>query len=200
MPKVKLSNAILLTAGAAIGALLFAPKSGKELRKDIKREANKQLDEAKVYATNLKEDVESSYNESKLQAEHERQLMAEQEAELARTIAEIERELEERDHVQDEGNVHGAEATQGDEGSLDDVPDNVLEETDLGDVEGTTQEPTIDKGSLDNVPDSVLEETDLGDVEGTTQEPDQDEVIPSDELEDALDDQNLEDNPELDIN
>lgn len=169
MPKVKLSKTILLTVGSALGALLFAPKSGKELRKDIRREAEKQLDDAKVYATNLKEDVKASYNESKLQAEHERQMMKEQEAELARTIAEIEHELEERDLI-NEGEVHGAEPTQVDEGSLDDVPDNVLEETDLGNVQGTTQEP------------------------------DHDEVIPADELDDALDDQNLEDNPEFDIN
>lgn len=167
MPKVKLSKTILLTVGSALGALLFAPKSGKKLRKYIKREAEKQLDDAKVYATNLKEDVKASYKESKLQAEHERQMMIEQEAELARTIAEIEQELEERDL--NEGEVHGAEPTHVDEGSLDDVPDNVLKDTDLGNVQGTTQDP------------------------------DHDEVIPADELDEALDDQNLEDNPEFDI-
>src|SRR5699024_12073384 len=107
-----------------------------------KREDEKQLDEAKVYTTNLKEDVKASYNESKLQAEHERQMMIEQEAELARTIAEIEQELEERDL--NEGEVHGAEPTQVDEGSLDDVHNNVLEDIDLDNGQRYTIDPDND--------------------------------------------------------
>lgn len=207
MPKVDLSKTLLLTAGAAIGALLFAPKSGKELRKDLKEEAGRLGDKAKVYADNLKTDVNEAYHEAKHQVEYEREVMAQQEAELQRTIAEIEQELEERDYDnkganpnEDLGNVHGTplEPTV-DQGSLSDVPDNVLEETDLGDVHQTTQEPGHDQGSLDNVPDQVLEETDLGNVHGTSQEPNQDQVVPSDELDEALEDVNLEDNDDFDV-
>lgn len=174
MPKVKLSKTILLTAGAAVGALLFAPKSGKELRKDLKKEAERLGGEAKVYANNLKADLEESYQEAKHQAEFEKEVVARQEAELARTISEIEQELEDRDDTAVVG-----------------VND------DVGNVHGTALEPTHDEGSLEDVPENVLEDVDLGDVEGTSQEPVGDEVIPSSELDEALEDQGLENNSDF---
>lgn len=160
MPKVSLSKTIFLTAGAALGALLFAPKSGKELRKDLKKEAKRLGGEAKVYANNLKDDFDEAYQEAKVQAQEEKEEAAKQEEELARTIAEIEQELEERDQV-------------------------------------TRQD---DQGDLNRVPDNVLEDLDLGDTKNTSQEPNQDQVVPRSELDEALDDQDLEDDPSFQAN
>lgn len=160
MPKVSLSKTIFLTAGAALGALLFAPKSGKELRKDLKKEAKRLGGEAKVYANNLKDDFDEAYQEAKVQAQEEKEEAAKQEEELARTIAEIEQELEERDQV-------------------------------------TRQD---DQGDLNRVPDNVLEDLDLGDTKDTSQEPNQDQVVPRGELDEALDDQDLEDDPSFQAN
>ncbi|EKU93774.1 Gas vesicle protein [Alloiococcus otitis] len=160
MPKVSLSKTIFLTAGAALGALLFAPKSGKELRKDLKKEAKRLGGEAKVYANNLKDDFDEAYQEAKVQAQEEKEEAAKQEEELARTIAEIEQELEERDQV-------------------------------------TRQD---DQGDLNRVPDNVLEDLDLGDTKNTSQEPHQDQVVPRGELDEALDDQDLEDDPSFQAN
>lgn len=160
MPKVSLSKTIFLTAGAALGALLFAPKSGKELRKDLKKEAKRLGGEAKVYANNLKDDFDEAYQEAKVQAQEEKEEAAKQEEELARTIAEIEQELEERDQV-------------------------------------TRQD---DQGDLNRVPDNVLEDLDLGDTKNTSQEPNQDQVVPRGELDEALDDQDLEDDPSFQAN
>lgn len=165
MPKVSLSKTLFLTAGAAVGALLLAPKSGKELRQDIKREAKRLSGEAKVYAGNLKDDFEDAYEEAKEQAQYEKEVVARQEAELAQTIAEIEHELEARE------------------------------------AESHANRPVAsNEGDLDNVPDNVLEEVDLGDVKDTTQEPEQDQVVPSDRLDEALEDQNLEDDSDFQVN
>lgn len=61
----------LLTGGAlgAAIALLFAPKSGKELRADIKEKAGNALDEAERYYDVAKEKAISTINEGKKKSE-----------------------------------------------------------------------------------------------------------------------------------
>jgi gas vesicle protein len=54
--------------GAAI-ALLYAPKSGKELRKDIKEKTDDLLDEAEKYVGLAKEKATAAYNEGKKKSE-----------------------------------------------------------------------------------------------------------------------------------
>lgn len=57
-----------LITGTVIGsvvALLFAPKSGKELRQDIKNKSNEILEDTTEYLNNTKERVVSAYNEAK---------------------------------------------------------------------------------------------------------------------------------------
>lgn len=54
----------LLVAGLSAGAaLLFAPKSGKELRKDLKEQAESAADKGKEYAENLAHDIQESVRE-----------------------------------------------------------------------------------------------------------------------------------------
>lgn len=54
--------------GAAI-ALLYAPKSGKELRAEIKNKSNDFLDEAEKYVDVAKEKASSAINEGKQKSE-----------------------------------------------------------------------------------------------------------------------------------
>lgn len=54
--------------GAAI-ALLYAPKSGKELRSDIKNKSNEFLDDAEKYIDVAKEKASAAINEGKQKSE-----------------------------------------------------------------------------------------------------------------------------------
>ena len=59
-------------AGAAIGAiitLLYAPKSGKELRSDIKEKADEYLGEAEKYIAEAKDKAKDMINEGKKRSE-----------------------------------------------------------------------------------------------------------------------------------
>ena len=58
--------------GAAVGsiiALLYAPKSGKELRTDIKNKSQEFIDDAEGYLTNAKEKASQLINEGKKKSE-----------------------------------------------------------------------------------------------------------------------------------
>jgi gas vesicle protein len=59
-------------AGSAIGAiiaLLYAPKSGKEFRNDIKGKTDEFLDDAQEYLTNAKQKASEIINEGKKKSE-----------------------------------------------------------------------------------------------------------------------------------
>jgi gas vesicle protein len=61
----------LLTGGAigAIIALLYAPKSGKELRKDIKNKTDEYYDETEKFIAEAKEKAKDLMNEGKKKSE-----------------------------------------------------------------------------------------------------------------------------------
>lgn len=80
----------LLSAGLA---LLFAPKSGKELRKDIQDKANQTKDNVKTSTNNLKQDFKDSYFEAEKEVELELAHLDERQRELRETISSIEKEL-----------------------------------------------------------------------------------------------------------
>ena len=59
-------------AGGAIGAivaLLYAPKSGRELRQDIKNKADDYMDEAEKYMAEAKDRAKNMINEGKKRSE-----------------------------------------------------------------------------------------------------------------------------------
>lgn len=61
-----------LLAGGAIGALialLFAPKSGKELRSDLRHKSEEYLDEAEKYISEAREKAKELINEGKKRSE-----------------------------------------------------------------------------------------------------------------------------------
>ncbi|MDO8550212.1 MAG: YtxH domain-containing protein, partial [Ignavibacteria bacterium] len=61
-----------LLIGGAIGALaglLFAPKSGRELRQDIKNKSDEYLDDAERYITDARTKAKDLINEGKKRSE-----------------------------------------------------------------------------------------------------------------------------------
>jgi gas vesicle protein len=61
-----------LLAGGAVGAilgLLFAPKSGRELREDIKHKSDEYLDDAEKYITDARTKAKDLINEGKRRSE-----------------------------------------------------------------------------------------------------------------------------------
>ena len=64
-----LVGALVGGAVGAIVALLFAPKSGKELRRDIADRSEDLVDKAQEFFTKEKEQVEDVVNEGRMKAE-----------------------------------------------------------------------------------------------------------------------------------
>lgn len=85
---------ILLTAlVSAVVALLFAPKSGEELRKDIKHKAQDTKENLKDGKNHLVEDFKQSYFEAAEEVEIEMAHLDRRQRELNETIASIENDL-----------------------------------------------------------------------------------------------------------
>ena len=78
---------------AAGVALLFAPKSGKDLRDDIKSQSLKTKDSIQDSAQNLKQDFKQSYFEAAEEVENELLILDKRQRELNATIASIEDDL-----------------------------------------------------------------------------------------------------------
>lgn len=135
MPKVSYTKAILMSATAAFAALLFAPKSGKEFRKDLKDEAIKLKDTSEEKAYELVDDFKASYMEAERELESEQAKLDAKQARLSQTIEEIEKDLalSEADR-QATPVVDGATASHA-----------VYANEQLGDVKDTPLEPEKDQ-------------------------------------------------------
>lgn len=84
---------LLVGVVAAGAALLFAPKSGKELREDIKKKSLDTKDSIQDSAQNLKHDFKQSYFEAAEEVENELLNLDKRQRELNATIASIEEDL-----------------------------------------------------------------------------------------------------------
>ena len=80
------TRTLFVGAAAAVTALLLAPKSGKELRKDIKAQANDLKDQAMDQENSFAEEVKQSYKEVEEEISYT-------DPELAATIEDIETDL-----------------------------------------------------------------------------------------------------------
>ena len=78
---------------SASAALLFAPKSGKELREDIKQKSFDTKNAIQDSASNLKDDFKSSYFEASEEVENELLSLEQRQRELNATIHSIEEDL-----------------------------------------------------------------------------------------------------------
>lgn len=93
MKKNNLGLIILTGAASAIVALLFAPKSGKELRKDIKEKSLEARDNVQENKDNLVNDFKQSYFEAADEVETELAHLDKRQQELNQTISSIEKDL-----------------------------------------------------------------------------------------------------------
>lgn len=84
---------ILVGVIASGVAMLFAPKSGKELRNDIKQKSMKTKDSIQDSAQNLKHDFKQSYFEAAEEVENELITLDKRQRELNATITSIEEDL-----------------------------------------------------------------------------------------------------------
>lgn len=73
--------------------MLFTPKSGKELRDEIKKKTNKTKESIQHSAHNLKQDFKDSYFEAAEEIEKERIALSKRQRELSETITAIENDL-----------------------------------------------------------------------------------------------------------
>lgn len=86
---------IIFIAGviAALVALLFAPKSGEELREDLKEKAKDTKDSVQKGTGHLVEDFKTSYFEAVDEVEKELDNLSDKQEKLRDTISSIEDEL-----------------------------------------------------------------------------------------------------------
>lgn len=93
MKKNNLGLIVLAGAVSAIVALLFAPKSGKELRKDIKDKSLEAKDNVQDGKDQLVNDFKQSYFEAADEVETELAHLDNRQRELNQTITSIEDDL-----------------------------------------------------------------------------------------------------------
>lgn len=93
MKKNNVGLIILVSAVSAIAALLFAPKSGKELRKDIKNKSLETRDKVQEGKDQLVNDFKESYFEAADEVEAELAHLDNRQRELNQTISSIEEDL-----------------------------------------------------------------------------------------------------------
>ena len=84
---------ILSGAVSAVVALLFAPKSGKELRSDIKKKATETKYSMQTGKDHLVSDFKQSYFEAADEVEKELAHLDDRQRELNETITSIEQDL-----------------------------------------------------------------------------------------------------------
>src|SRR5699024_1552772 len=64
MKKISLTKALLLSAASAAAAVLFTPKSGKEMRETLTNKGKKVKDKGQEKKDNLVKDMKDSYQEA----------------------------------------------------------------------------------------------------------------------------------------
>ena len=93
MKKNNWTLTLLVGIVAAGVAILFTPKSGKDLRDDIKRKSLETKDSLQDSALNLKHDFKQSYFEAAEEVENELLALDKRQRELNATITSIEKDL-----------------------------------------------------------------------------------------------------------
>lgn len=93
MKKNNVGLIILAAVISAIAALLFAPKSGKELREDIKNKSLEARDNVQEGKDQLVDDFKQSYFEAADEVETELAHLDNRQRELNQTISSIEDDL-----------------------------------------------------------------------------------------------------------
>lgn len=145
MPKISLTKAVLLSAASAFTALLFAPKTGDQFRKELKSEAVKLKDSSGDKATKLMDDFRESYVEADQELQAEQEDMDAKQEQLNKTIEEIERDLAQKQSAQNESVIDPARASHA-----------MYDDETMGDVKGTPLEPSKDQAIPKDKVDEAL--------------------------------------------
>lgn len=155
MPKVSLTKALFMSAASAAAALLLAPKSGKELRAELKTEAEKLKETGEEKAHELVEDFKESYLEVEQELEEEQAKLDAKQAQLSQTIEEIEKDLAHKHaETQEDTVIDAAQASHA-----------VYEDEKLGDVKDTPLEPEKDQAIPKDKVDEALHDNYLSNDE-----------------------------------
>ncbi len=93
MKKINWNIVVLAAALSATVTLLFAPKSGEEVRKELKHKAEDTKDSIKTGKDHLVADFKQSYFEAAEEVETELAHLDQRQRELNETITSIENEL-----------------------------------------------------------------------------------------------------------
>lgn len=93
MKKNNWSIIIIVGVVSALVAILFAPKSGKKMRDDLKEKAKDTKDSVQKGTENLVDDFKDSYFEAVDEVEKELDLLSDRQSDLRETISSIENEL-----------------------------------------------------------------------------------------------------------
>lgn len=145
MPRISLTKAILMSAASAFTALLFAPKTGNQFRKELKSEATKLKDSSGDKAQKLLEDFRESYSEADQELQAEQAEMDAKQAQLNKTIEEIERDLAQKQAAQKDSVIDPATASH-----------SMYDDETLGDVNGTPLDPNQDQAIPKDKVDEAL--------------------------------------------
>ncbi|WP_208560508.1 YtxH domain-containing protein [Marinilactibacillus kalidii] len=153
MPKISLAKAVMMSAASAFAALLFAPKTGDQFRKELKTEATKLKDSGTEKTQKLVDDFRESYAEADLELQSEQAELDARQAQLNETIEEIERDLAQRNadiHTKPDRVVDPATASHA-----------MYDDERLGDVKGTPLEPKTDQAIPKDAVDEALKDNHL---------------------------------------
>ncbi|SFK20743.1 YtxH-like protein [Marinilactibacillus piezotolerans] len=145
MPRISLTKAILMSAASAFTALLFAPKTGNQFRKELKSGASKLKDSSGDKAQKLLEDFRESYSEVDQELQAEQAEMDAKQAQLNKTIEEIERDLAQKQASQRDSVIDPATASH-----------SMYDDETLGDVNGTPLDPNQDQAIPKDKVDEAL--------------------------------------------
>lgn len=173
-------GALLLAGLSAGAALLFAPKSGKELRKDIKVKADEYKEQGKTYADNLAQDIKEAVQEVESQAQQEKEQVK---ADLQKDEAHI--EVDQKVAYTQDGEVTAVDQVSGNVAGTS--YDATKETIDANRPGGQADRLVTEDGEI------TFKDRAHGNITGTKFDAGRDETIPADEMDEALKDADVED-------
>lgn len=171
-------SGLFIAAVSAGAALLLAPKSGEETRKDVKREAKKYAEKGKDLANNLQDDIRESVSEIDQDSRYDKtsitDLIKQQNDEMSAELDDLETN-QQMAYTQD-GEVTAVDAPSGD------ISNTSYDESGADTVRANKETVTTDDGAVSTV------ERPSGNVTGSAHDTTRDQVVPADQLDEALED------------
>lgn len=170
-------NGLFIAAISAGAALLLAPKPGEETRKDLKREAKKYGEKGQELANNLQDDIRKAVSEIDQDSRYDKtsitDVIKQQNDEMTAELEDL--ETNQQMAYTQEGEVTAVDAPSGD-------ISGTSYETGADTVRSDKETVTTDDGAVSSV------ERPSGNVTGSVHDTTRDQVVPADQLDEALED------------